>query len=218
MSFRTPKYRLHKASGQALVQISGERIYLGKYGTEASKEKYRRLVAEFLAGGQKAGSGRSTSLSAATAVRVNDLILVFSKHAKLRYVKHGQPTSEIRSFRTALRPVRRLYGQELVTNFGPLALIACRQKLIEAGYCRKRINQHIGRIRRVFKWGVARELVPETIWRALCAVEGLRHGEATETEPGQAGARGAHRGYQALRDAAGGRHDRSPALVRLPPR
>ena len=35
----------------------------------------------------------------------------------------------------------------------------------------------------MFKWGVARELVPETVWRALCAVEGLRIGEAAETEP-----------------------------------
>ena len=41
MPFRTPKYRLHKGSGQALVQINGERIYLGKYGAEESKEKYR---------------------------------------------------------------------------------------------------------------------------------------------------------------------------------
>jgi hypothetical protein len=31
MSFRTPKYRLHKGSGQALVQISGVRVDLGKY-------------------------------------------------------------------------------------------------------------------------------------------------------------------------------------------
>ncbi|MHC4406936.1 MAG: tyrosine-type recombinase/integrase [Planctomycetota bacterium] len=38
------------------------------------------------------------------------------------------------------------------------------------------------RIRHVFKWGVARELVPETVWRALCAVEGLREGEAVETD------------------------------------
>ena len=49
MSFRTPKYRLHKGSGQALVQIEGQRMYLGRYGTQESKEKYRRLVAEFLA-------------------------------------------------------------------------------------------------------------------------------------------------------------------------
>jgi len=44
MSFRPPKYRLHKGSGQALVQLNGERTYLGKYGSEDSKEAYRRLV------------------------------------------------------------------------------------------------------------------------------------------------------------------------------
>jgi hypothetical protein len=51
------------------------------------------------------------------------LILAFGQHAVTRYVKNGVPTSEIKSFRTALRPVRRLYGHEPVTNFGPLALI-----------------------------------------------------------------------------------------------
>jgi integrase len=183
MSFRTPKYRLHKGSGQALVQINGERIYLGKYGTEESKEKYRRQVAEFLAGGLKPKAGSQGSHRLASTIKVKEMILAFWQRAKRRYVKNGQPTSEIHSFRTALRPVRHLYDGEPVTNFGPLALVACRRKLIEAGICRKRINQHVGRIRSVFKWGVAREMVPETVWRALCAVEGLRMGEAPETEP-----------------------------------
>ena len=35
----------------------------------------------------------------------------------------------------------------------------------------------------MLKWGVERELVRETTWRALCAVQGLRVGEAVETEP-----------------------------------
>jgi len=109
--------------------------------------------------------------------------LAFWQHAKLRYVKNGEPTSELRSFRAALRPVRELYGHGLVTDFGPLALVACRHKLIEARVCRRRINQHVTRIRHVFKWGVAHELVPETAWRALCSVEGLRFGEAVETKP-----------------------------------
>ena len=182
MSLRTPKYRLHKASGQALVQFDGQRIYLGKHGTEESKEKYWRVVAEWLASRRRPGSG-STTHSTPGVVTINELLLAFWCHAKERYVKNGEPTSETRSFRAALRPVRQLYGRQPVTEFGPLALVACRQKLVEASTCRKRINQHVGRIRHVFKWGVARELVPETVWRALCAVEGLRVGEAIETEP-----------------------------------
>jgi len=46
MSVRVPKYRLHKGSGQALVQINGQRIYLGVYESAESKEKYRRIVAD----------------------------------------------------------------------------------------------------------------------------------------------------------------------------
>jgi len=47
-----PKYRLHKASGQAFVELSGKRIYCGKYGTPESKEKYHRLVEEWEANGR----------------------------------------------------------------------------------------------------------------------------------------------------------------------
>ena len=112
MAFRTPKYRLHKGSGQALVQINGERIYLGKYGTEESKEKYRRLVAEFLAAGQKPRTGSQGTPRSAFPIKINELILAFWQRAKRRYVKNGQRTSEIHSFRTALRPVRNLYGGE----------------------------------------------------------------------------------------------------------
>lgn len=182
MSFRPPKYRMHKGSGQALVQINGKRVYLGKYGSEKSQEKYHRLVAEFLAAGKEPKSP-DADRSTAAPVTVNELILAFWEHAKQRYVKNGVSTSEIHSFRTALHPVRRLYGGEPAINFGPLALVACREKLVEAGICRKRINQHVGRIRKMFKWGVAREMVPEGAWRALCAVEGLRFGEAPERPP-----------------------------------
>jgi hypothetical protein len=51
MSIRIPKHRFHQGSGQALVQINGCRVYLGKHGSEESKEKYQRLVVEWLSNG-----------------------------------------------------------------------------------------------------------------------------------------------------------------------
>ena len=39
-----PKYRKHRASGQAIVEIGGKTHYLGPHGTKASKVEYDRLV------------------------------------------------------------------------------------------------------------------------------------------------------------------------------
>lgn len=41
-----PKYALHKASGHARVVIGGREHFQGKYGTDESWERYRRLIAE----------------------------------------------------------------------------------------------------------------------------------------------------------------------------
>ena len=41
-----PKYRHHKGSGQAFVQVKGRRHYLGKWDSPQSKERYSALVAE----------------------------------------------------------------------------------------------------------------------------------------------------------------------------
>ena len=178
-----PTYRLHKPSGQARVIIDREHIYLGKFGSPESRQKYDRLIAEWLTSKRIPTSRARQPSGSPITITINELLVAFWKDAEQRYVKNGTPTSELRSFRTALRPVCQLYGRELVTDFGPLALVACRQQLVDAGICRTRINQHVTRIRRVFKWGVAHEMAPESVWRALCAVEGLRVGQAPETEP-----------------------------------
>ena len=43
-----PSYRLHKASGQAFIELDGRRFYLGKYGSKASKVEYERRLGEYL--------------------------------------------------------------------------------------------------------------------------------------------------------------------------
>ena len=60
-----------------------------------------------------------------------------------------------------------------------------QQKMIDTGNCRKYINKNIGRIKRAFKWGVSKELVPIHVFQALATVAGLRKGktEARETAP-----------------------------------
>ena len=70
-----------------------------------------------------------------------------------------------------------------MAQFGPRTLKALQSKMIDMGQSRPYINGNVDRIRRVFKWGVAQEIVPEPVYRALTCVPGLRKGHTTAREP-----------------------------------
>jgi hypothetical protein len=59
-----PSYVKHKASGQAVVYQNGRTTYLGKYGSAASKEAYKRLVAEWTVTGGLQDSQQDLKLTA----------------------------------------------------------------------------------------------------------------------------------------------------------
>ena len=101
------------------------------------------------------------------------------------YRKYGKPTSEVPSIKRALTPLLKLYGRRSGRTFGPLALKACRQRMIEDGLTRGVINNHIGRAKRFFKWAAENELVPPEVYHGLQTVSGLRRGRspAPESEP-----------------------------------
>jgi len=50
---RIPSYRLHKPTSQAVVTLNGKDVYLGNHGTPMSRERYDRLIAQWLANGRK---------------------------------------------------------------------------------------------------------------------------------------------------------------------
>jgi integrase len=56
-------------------------------------------------------------------------------------------------------------------------------QMIGAGLSRNTINEIIACIRRAFRWGVAKELVPPAVLQALQAVPGLRKGRTAAREP-----------------------------------
>lgn len=178
---RTPKYRRHKASGQAVVTLNGVDHYLGPYRSAASRLEYDRLVSEWLAAGRQLPRAADDS----HRLTIVEVIARYWAWCKSYYLFNGKPTGEPARIREALKPLRELYGKQPVTSFGPIALKAIRQRWIDAGLARRHINQRVGRIKRLFKWAVAEELVPPSIHQALQAVEGLRYGhtEARETEP-----------------------------------
>jgi len=179
---RLPKYRHYKPKNLAVVRIDGKDHYLGRYGSPESQETYRRLVAEWLAKGRPDRAVPDQQSGTDSGLTVNALILAYVRFADAYYVKEGRPTVEPTNIRLVLRLVRRLYGGTPADSFGPLALKAVRDEMIRGGNCRSEINRRIGRIVRMFKWGVSEELIPPSAYEALRTVSGLRKGRSAARE------------------------------------
>jgi integrase len=182
---RVPSYRLHKASGQALVVIHGRAHYLGKHGTRASREAYARVIAEWAAAGEAAPAAAGGTLT------IVELLAAYLGHARTYYVKNGQPTSEMSWILDSMRPLRRLYGRTPAAEFGPLALKAVREEMIATGKTPRRpdglsrgvINRRIARIKRMFRWATENELLPSSAYHGLASVAGLPKGRCEAKDP-----------------------------------
>lgn len=173
---RVPRYRLHKASGRALVEINGRKYYLGKHGTSESLERYAKLI-EFLASDpdEEPEPGQfDQSLTVAT------LAAKFLEHAKTEHYARADGTIavEYKAVKRAVGFAVSTHAATLANQYGPVALKNTRKLMMSQGICREKINQHVSRIRRMFKWGVGAELIPVETWQALLSVEGLRKGAA----------------------------------------
>lgn len=182
-AIRVPSLCHHKASGKAVVRLSGVDHYLGAFGSPEAKAAYDRLIAEWLAAGRKPLHEAAVATRART---VDEVLLAFWTHAQT-YYRHpdGTPTSELKEFRLSLRPVHQTYGTTPAAEFGPKALAAVRAQMVAADTSRNVVNRRVGRIVRAFKWAAAEEIVPVTTFEALRALAGLRKGrtEARESEP-----------------------------------
>lgn len=199
-----PKLRHHKPSGRAAVTLNGKHHYLGRYGTEAARRKYDRLIAEWLANNRHLPKAGSQS-----GLDVSELLTLYVRHAKTYYLKNGKPTSSLEAIKQAIRPMRRLYGDTPAAEFGPRQLKAARQTLIDLRWTpqpkspdrdheadqaaepdpapirrltRETINKRVRIIRQIFRWGSEEGLLEETVWRALLTVVGLKKGRSEAPE------------------------------------
>jgi integrase len=176
-STRIPKYRRH-SSGQARVTLNGKDHLLGPYNSAASKEAYRRLIAEWAA-----GQGPFAPQTTSEPITVSEVILAYWRFAKAYYRFDGKRGDEA-CLRTALRLLRSLYGRTAAGEFGPKSLKACREQMIARDWSRTYANAQVDRIRRMFKWAASEEMVGAGVYEGLCTVAGLRAGktEARETK------------------------------------
>ena len=127
----TPSYRRQKSKqfDRAFVELGGQRFYLGTYGTPASRQKFHRLVAEWLANDQQLPvEGKDLTIA--------ELLIRFWRHAEQYYRKWYWRTggavassteNSVRLKNPVIEEVKRCPGSHLViyagTGAGQFALV-----------------------------------------------------------------------------------------------
>lgn len=178
-----PAYAHHRGSGQAYVWLSGREHYLGKHGSPESYANYQRIIAEWQV--TKLPLPPRDPVKAELArkdLRVSELLVAYLEFAASYYVKNGRPTGELANMKDAIRPLQALYETACVAEFGPGSLRTVREKMIETGLSRKVVNARVNRLRRIFKWGVERELVAPNVLQGLQSVTPLKQGRSSARE------------------------------------
>ena len=124
--------------------------YLGKYGSDASRREYDRIIAEFVANGRRTHRNPDE-------IRIDALIARYLNYIEKKVdFSSGRKSSIIRT----LRRLNTSYGTQPVTLFGSTALKTFRQRLIDEDLGMNSINTYIATIKQVFSWGCEEELVP----------------------------------------------------------
>lgn len=101
-----PRYRKHRASGQAIVTLSGKDFYLGPHGTKVSHQEYDRVVAEWLARGRTLPAS-DPSASETRPMTLVEVTAAYKRFARDYYRKRGRVTNEYTAARetSPVRPI-----------------------------------------------------------------------------------------------------------------
>ena len=175
-----PSYSIHTQTGQGRAiwyDHTGKRqqkLLPGAFDSTESRTAFAKLQLELVT------SPVTTSPVGPVNLTVVELLTVYLDYAEKHYREpDGNPSDEVRHIKTAIRHVRELYGATPVAAFGPLMLKAIQQRFVEQKWSRKTVNARVERVRRIFRWAVAEELVSSSVYQALAAVPGLRRNRTT---------------------------------------
>jgi len=118
----------------------------------------------------------------ATPLSVAELLLRYLEYAERHYAGRRAVDALLAKIKTALRPVRELYGSQPAASFDAKALMLVRQRYIDAGHNRDTVNAKIGVVKRCFRWAAREELIDASAYHALTTLDGLRRGGAAVPE------------------------------------
>jgi integrase len=152
---------------QAFSWHNGKRIYHGIWGSPEAEKSYKRFLAALIENPVQPPQLDEGSML------VSELADAFLDSIESRISK-----SEFTLHRYAIGYLAESFGELAVNEFSPKKLKIVRNQMVKTGtLCRKTVNNYIGKIRRMFAWGVEEEVATASISHALKVVKDLRKGE-----------------------------------------
>jgi integrase len=171
-----PKYREHKASGQARVTYGGKTYYLGKYKSPKSYEKYYARMEKYLEWQnsiieQKSGKPPTRTSACVEEITCQHLAVFFLKYSKSR-----QTDAWYGKYKAICNTLIEHYGDTPVENFAPVSLMFLQDMWIAQGLARSSINIYSNAVKNIFKWGNLSQYVPLATYQAIQLVPPLMLG------------------------------------------
>ncbi|GMW03863.1 MAG: hypothetical protein AMXMBFR84_49970 [Candidatus Hydrogenedentota bacterium] len=157
--------------GRAFCVVNGRSYYFGRYGSEEADAAYHTFIAEYIAAGYRVPTP-------VEEVTIAELCAAYWIHARAYYNSEGEKFM----IQGALKSLDDQYGHEPVVKFSPLKVEVLLNKSIESGLSRTGVNHRLNRIKRLFKWGIAKDMVPADLYIRVQAVPGLRRGRSAAKE------------------------------------
>lgn len=196
---KTPSYRTRKGYSQALVTLTDSRTkqrrdyWLGQHNSPESRQLYHRLIAEWESNDRRFPSNHLnvTGTASGSGPKVIEVIRDYWAHASKIYGEN-----ELRSFQVLFHLLRQYHGHTPAADFGPRKLRTLRELMIRGdaasepprkSWSRRYINSQVIRLRRMFKWAVAQEMVPAAVHQSLCTLEPLKRGRTEARENSKIG-------------------------------
>ncbi len=155
---RPPK--LCKNGNYAFVRYQGEKISLGRWGSDESKQAYARFITEIqnnpLPNLVVARSVARVSAPVNQEGLISELAVLYLVHIKANNIQHSDYSLCKTILEDFLLP---LYADFPANSFSPKCLKHVRANMVSSGrYCREQINKSIRRIIAMFSYGVEEEL------------------------------------------------------------
>ncbi|QYK48995.1 MAG: site-specific integrase [Phycisphaeraceae bacterium] len=208
-SSKTPAYRARPEYGQAIVTLtdktSGARrdYWLGEVGSPESRERYYRTLAAWESRGRTlptfeecglvptfhAMKRRRAELNATGGGTRGTIAAALLLH--WREVKDTVSSKRANAIKVTLRLLREMDGSTAMKDYGPNRLRLLRERMRSGDadsdpprepWSRRTTNERVRIVQAFFRWAVAREMVHESVARALEMVDPLkrRRGEADD--------------------------------------